>query len=421
MHKIHYNKQLNLFLAIAFGMILSGLIFSGPAFSFEEKQKNCLSVTPVDYGIYCENLNIQKRIIKNRQNLSQIFKAEGFSPSRIHEIVTKCKDVMDVRKIRAGKPYYVMNFRYSGTVPRYLVYETTPLDYIIFDLGNPVSVYKGIKHFKIKTRTVEGTIDSSLWNAFSKNNLNFNLATKLSEIFAWSIDFFHFQKGDKFTMVIEEKWVNNKKAGTGKIIAAKMTIRGKEHYAFRFKSNDGRVSYYDENGKSLQKRFLKAPLKYVCITSGFTRRRFHPIYHKYKAHLGIDYSAPRGTPIMTVGDGIIETVGYDRTRGKYIRVRHNHKYMSQYIHMCRYARGMKKGVRVSQGDVIGYVGTTGLATGPHLDFRFWIDGRPVNYLTTNISVNSSVDKKHISSFRSFVAGMKAKLDTTNMKKFIAKK
>ncbi len=243
-------------------------------------------------------------------------------------------------------------------------------------------------------------------------DLDDNLAFRLSEIFGWQIDFYAIQDGDYFSVVFEEEYVNGEFSSTGKILSAYFSHNKKDFYGFAFNVEDG-TEYYDLDGNSLRRAFLKAPLKFSRISSKFTQSRFHPVLKIYRPHTGIDYAAGIGTPVQAVGDGVILSAEYNRGAGNYVRIKHNGTYASGYMHLSRYGTGIRKGARVRQGDVIGYVGSTGLSTGPHLDFRFWINNQPANYLTLEFPSSNPIDKKYKADFDKLKKVQLAKLQLLN--------
>jgi len=410
---LRFNSRISYIFKIL--LLLQLLISANPAFARQDISDS--KSIAVQYGIECDNPQINKDVIKSGQNLSEILLAAGVSYNQIHEAIIKARKVFDVRKLRAGKPYCIIKSSKEAEKIFYFIYEPNPVDYVVFDLGESVNVYKDSKAAKIRPRTVEGVIESSLSGAFANQGINHKLASRLSEIYAWSLDFYHLQKGDSFKLIFEEKYIGNKILGTGKILGARITHTGKDYYAFYFENNKGR--YYDENGRSLRNAFLKAPLKFFRITSGFSRSRLHPILHQYKEHLGVDYAAPKGTPVMSVGDGVVEKLSYGRGSGNYLQIRHNKTYMTQYLHLSKYAKGIKAGTRVNQGETIGYVGSSGMATGPHLDFRFWVNGKPVNFLKQDIPTADPVEPKLMDEYNNFIASLKADLDTDKTIRFSA--
>ena len=256
---------------------------------------------------------------------------------------------------------------------------------------------------------MSGVIETSLWETMLDAGAMPELIHSLSEVFAWQVDFYRIQKGDKFKVIYEQINVKDKPAGIGKILGAYFNHFGKDYYAIFFDQGSG-ISYFDENGQSLQKQFLRAPLRYKRISSKYTRRRYHPVEKRYKAHLGTDYAAAPGTPIRTVGDGIVEEARYNKYNGRYVKIRHNSVYSTQYLHMSGFARGIKEGARVTQGQTIGYVGSTGLATGPHLCFRFWKNGEQVDALKVELPPSEPVKEEYQDSFNNIKKVMIQKLD-----------
>jgi murein DD-endopeptidase MepM/ murein hydrolase activator NlpD len=219
----------------------------------------------------------------------------------------------------------------------------------------------------------------------------------LVDVYAWQIDFFRIQKGDWFKVIYEEKLVDGQPVGVGKILAVQFKHEGRQFQAYYFDQGSG-TDYFDEEGNSLRKAFLKAPLNFTRISSRYTPRRFHPVQKRWKAHLGTDYAAPTGTPIQTVGDGVVVEAGYNSGNGNYVKVKHNGTYTTQYLHMSRIAKGMRKGAHVKQGQTIGFVGSTGLATGPHLCFRFWKNGKQVDALKVEIPPSEPIESEHLDTF-----------------------
>jgi len=241
------------------------------------------------------------------------------------------------------------------------------------------AVWNGLKDVDTVRQFFTGKIETSLWNAFISGGANPSAAFELSEIFAWTIDFFWLQKEDSFSMVYDEYFIEGIPYGIGSIYGAFFRHAGRDFLAIPFEQN-GKNDFYDEKGNSLRKAFLKAPLRYSRISSRYSNSRLHPILKVHRPHHGVDYSAPVGTPVMSVGDGVVTKAGYDGAAGNMVRIRHNSTYSTAYLHLNKFGKGIRHGVHVRQGDLIGYVGSTGLSTGPHLDFRFYKNGHPVNPL-----------------------------------------
>jgi len=333
----------------------------------------------IKYGISYDSLNIIEGKIKRNQFLSDLLSEYGVPYPDINQVVQLSHEVFDVRKIKRDNPYVVFQTKDSLNRTRYVVYEHTPTDYIVFDLGDSINVYKETKQIISEQKTASGIISVSLWNTINEKNLNPVLVNDLSEIFAWSIDFFGLQKGDSLKIVYEEQYVDSTSIGISKIYAAWFNHMGEDFFAIPFVQND-RESYFDINGNSLRKAFLKAPLRFSRISSRFSNSRLHPILKIRRPHHGVDYAAPVGTPVHAIGDGKIIKTGYFGGAGRMVKIRHNSVYTTAYMHLSRYGKGVKSGKYVKQGDIIGYVGSSGLSTGPHLDFRFYKYGTPIDPL-----------------------------------------
>ena len=330
------------------------------------------------YGIGLQGLDVCEGAVQKGATLAGILGSRGICPQRIAALAEASRGVFDLRQLRVGQPYSL--FLDDDGQPRHFVYEASATEYVVFDLVEPVSVRAASKPVETKIRTAAATVSYSLWETLLSQGVDPNLIVSLDEVLGQSVDLFHLQPEDHIALVFDELFVEGQKIGAGRIRAARMVHEGAVYNAFYYEN--GRTGgYYDENGRSVQRRFLKAPLKYNRISSGFSRRRRHPILNTYRPHLAIDYAAPTGTPVMAVGDGTVMRTGHDKHAGRYIRLRHGSRHESRYIHLSRFAKGMRAGRRVQRGEVIGFVGQTGLATGPHLDFAFYRDGAPVNYRT----------------------------------------
>ena len=350
-------------------------------------------------------------IVEPGQNLSVILRKHGLSLTEVHQLTEKTKGVFDVRKIRDGQAYAVFSTRDSIPQKAYFVYEESPKSYIVFDLRNGFQVdlrngfqvTRGENPVKWERKTVGGRVESSLWVAMQQCGTNPQLALDLSNIFGWSIDFFGLQKDDEFRVWYEQETVEGKALQNFHILAASFAHEDSIYYAIPF-VQDGEELYYNADGNSLEGEFLKAPLDYYRISSRFSNSRFHPVLRRYRAHHGVDYAAPKGTPVYAIGKGKViakayqaggagnylkirhnsrYTTTYMHLSGfaKYLKIRHNSRYTTTYMHLSGFAKGIKVGSEVKQKEVIGYVGSTGLSTGPHLDFRVYDNGTPVNPLT----------------------------------------
>ncbi len=356
-------------------------------------------------GIAMDGYTLKTGVVKSGQTLAHLLNPHGISNATIFQAAKTSKPVFDVRRIKAGNTYSLISSPKDDNQVKYFIYDQTSTSYVAFAFEKPIQVYTGKKEIKIKTRTLSATITSNLWNAASDSGMSQELIYALGDIFAGTMDFRHLHKGDEFMITFEEQFVENKYVGIEKIKAAQLTCSNNTFQAFGYEAN-GRVSYYDEQGNSLEKSFLKCPLKYSRISSKFTTRRLHPIKQKYMAHPGIDYAAPRGTPVRSVGDGTIVFKGYCKSAGNYIKIKHTGLGISEYLHLSKFNARIKKNQTVKKGQIIGYVGSTGYATGPHLDLRFKKNGKYVDYSKMNLPTGKSLTNPHKEIFLKQVATIK---------------
>ncbi len=354
-----------------------------------KKQKTAISESEITketkeiktlFGLNPDSFLIKNGKVKKGQNLSEILTSFKLNYSDIDNLVKNTKSTFDVRKINAGNKYTAFCSPDSSNNLEYFVYEKSPINYIVYSFNDSVSVSQYTKEIESIRKYVSDTIKSSLWNAMSDAGANPLLANDLSEIYAWAIDFFGIQKGDLFKIIYDEKYVDSTSLNEFVIHAACFTHYNKDYWAFEFEQDSLR-SFYDENGNSLRKAFLKAPLRFSRISSRFSNSRYHPVLKIRRPHHGVDYAAPTGTPVHSIGDGIVIKKGYQkRGGGRYVKVKHNSVYTTSYMHFSKFAKGIKVGTAVSQGQTIGYVGQSGLATGPHLDFRVYKNGTAIDPL-----------------------------------------
>ena len=361
------------------------------------------------FNIPIDSFNVVPGKVRSGQNLSDILVSKGISMSKIDEISKKSILTFDVRKMKVDNPFYFFMNKKNSSKVDYFIYEINPVDYVVYQLSDSLRIYKEKKPIETLIKSASGVITSSLWNALEAQALDYNLALSLSEIYQWSIDFYGLQKGDKFRVVYEENFVYGKSIGIGRIFAAQFVHAKEDFYAFRF-TQDNEDGYYDNKGQSLKKAFLKAPLKFSRISSSFSANRFHPVLKIYRPHFGVDYAAPTGTPVMSIGDGTIIAKAYQAAGGgNYLKIKHNSVYTTSYMHLSGYASGISNGTRVRQGQVIGYVGATGLASGPHLDFRVFFNGSPMDPLKVKSEPGIPVDKKYMANYTTHRDSMLTKL------------
>lgn len=355
-----------------------------------------------EYGINVDSLIVIHATVKSNEYLSDILLKYNVEYAVIDQLARTTRDTFDVRKIRAGNNYAVITTSDSIKKPLYFVYEISAANYVLYQLTESVYAVRGQKEITVNTDTLTGTINSSLWNAIADDGQDPSLSISLSEIYSWTIDFFGLQKSDDFTAIYDEFYVEGQYIGPGKIHAARFMHGGKELYAFYFIQN-GKGDYFDEKGNSLQRAFLKAPLKYSRISSRFSNNRLHPVLKISRPHHGVDYAAPSGTPVFSVGSGTVIAKGYQKSGGgNYVKIKHNSVYTTVYMHLQGFAKGINIGKQVSQGELIGYVGKTGLATGPHLDFRFYKNGQAVDPLKVESPPSKPIEEQYRPEFDSVV-------------------
>ena len=357
---------------------------------FEEEIKE----PNIKFGFDLDSFSIKNGTIKEGQVLGEILYLHHIDHNQINRIVKKSKDIFDFRRAVPGKKYTVLCSKDTNETAQVFIYEKSLSEYVVFDIRNDIKVYIGKKPVEIKNRLSSGIIESSLWNALVNNNLSPALVVELEAIYAWTLDFFKIQKGDYFTVLFEEKYVEGEFIGIGDVKASAFTHSGNNFYAFYFEENELYGDFFDHEGNNLRKTFLRAPIKYSRISSRFSKRRKHPVTGQWKGHFGTDYAAPTGTPIMATANGTISRASYSRNNGNYVKIKHNTKYSTQYLHMSKIASGIKKGKFVKQGDVIGYVGSTGLATGPHVCYRFWKNGRQVDPYKEKLPAGEPIKKEN---------------------------
>lgn len=337
------------------------------------------------YGIEYENYDVVTEQVGNGQTLSHILGSLGVGPATVDRIDRGCKPVFDMRGMRAGHPYTAFLEQDSlGRRLCHFVYEKNPMDYIVVSLaGDSIAVRQESKEVTTVRRKEKAKIDkinNSLWNATIAAGMPASIPCEMEDIFGWNVDFFALQEGDEFTVIFDERWIDTVRVGTGTVWGAEFRHNGKVYRAIPFRQ-DGRLAYWDENGNSLRRQFLKAPLKYTRISSRFSPSRLHPILKVRRPHLGVDYAAPAGTEVVAIADGVVTEKRWDsKGGGNILKIRHANNYISGYLHLKGYVKGIAVGSRVSQGQPIAYVGSTGRSTGPHLDFRIWKNGTAIDPL-----------------------------------------
>ena len=333
----------------------------------------------------------------------------GVSPLDIQEIVQATRQVFNFKKVQPGQKYSIYSDRQGGLDSlKFVVDHEKILN--IAKVGDAFRARLVMVPFRIVRFVTTAEIDQSIFLSLQRIGADPQLAIELATIFQWDIDFFKdIHRGDTFSILYEKKIYDNGKEQMGPVLAARIVSQGYPHNAFRYQSKDGSTNYFDEEGKSLQKSLLRTPLEYSRVSSNFSYRRKHPVTHNYAPHLGVDYAAPTGTPVRATGDGTVAEATRNGSSGNYVRIRHNNRYETYYLHLSRFGRGVRSGARVSQGQVIGYVGSTGLSTGPHLDYRIRVAGTFVNPRSIALPSMDPVPASEMASFENvmttYLAGL----------------
>lgn len=361
----------------------------------------------IKYGFVLDSFHITESTIQKNQFLSDLLLQFKVDYADIDKLVKATNDLFDVRNFRVGKPYMVLNADTSDAAD-YFIYEPSVYNYLVYDLKNH-TLTDVKKDVVTQIESASGIIESSLWQTMIDNELDMELTAKMEDVLAWSVDFHHIQKEDRFKLIYEQHYIDGAPVGVGEIRGAYFKNGDNDFYAFYFE-NDVHTGFYDLEARPMEKAFLKSPVKYSRISSRYNLRRFHPILRRTKAHLGTDYAAPYGTPIFAVADGVVTHAAYSGGNGKYIKIKHDKTYQTQYLHMSKFEKDIKPGVHVKQGETIGYVGSTGLATGPHVCFRFWKNGRQVNHLKEDLPPPEPMAEKDIPRFNILKDTMKKRLD-----------
>ena len=364
----------------------------------DKKENKLVHVPKYEYGILVDSFKVIKDIVKPNQTLGEILYFNHIDHPQINKIVNASKNIFDVRRINAGQNYTVICSKDSIDKAKFFIYEIDPVNYVVFDLTKDMSVFLGKKDIEVRLKKATGDINNSLWITMEEKGLSPRLAHELSTIYAWTIDFFKIQKGDAFKVYYEDRYIENKYIGIGRIIAAEFIHNNKSYFAYYYKEKNDRGDYFNEKGETLRKAFLMAPVDYKRISSRYSKNRKHPVTGRWKGHFGTDYAAATGTPIWTTADGVVIKASYTRNNGNYVKIKHNNTYTTQYLHMSKIKSGIKRNVKVKQGQIIGYVGSTGLATGPHVCYRFWKNGRQVDPYKQKLPPGDPIKKENFEDF-----------------------
>lgn len=369
-----------------------------------------------EYGFVLNDYEVIRDTIKSGDSFGGIMGFHGVSHNKVYEVMQQVREIFNPKKLNVGKPYAILKAKDSVSTPSFFIYEDDAIDYTVVNIGDNIAAYKAQKPVTIKQKTVSGVITSNLSSAMQNEGLSVLLSHELSNIYQWSIDFWKLQKGDQFKMVYNERYINDTiYAGIENIEGAVFVHQDKPYYAFNYAVDPetGKGDFYDENARPLESFFLKAPLNFSRISSRYSGRRFHPVQKTWKAHRGTDYAAPHGTPIWSTANGTVIASGYTAGNGNYVKVKHNDTYTTQYLHMSK--RLVKVGERVKQGDVIGKVGSTGLATGPHVCYRFWVRGKQVDPFRQNLPAAEPIAENLKEDYFAAIEPIKERLEAIAFK------
>ncbi len=372
--------------------------------------------TPViiqKFGFIYNDYKVIEDTIRKDESFGEILYRNHVDFPEIHKIVEASKDSFDVKKLRTGKPYTVLAKNDSTEKAQVFIYQPNKIDYVVIDFKDSIITQLHKKSIKTVVKTATGKITSSLSEAMDEQGLDYALVNEMSDIYAWTIDFFHLQKEDNFKIIYEEKFIDDTiYAGLGEIKSAYFEHKNTPFYAFNFVTDSTKniSDYYDEQANTLRRQFLKAPLKFSRISSRYNLKRFIRYYGKIKPHRGTDFAAGVGTPIMSTANGTVIESRRRGGNGNYVKVRHNATYTTQYLHMKK--RLVKKGDFVKQGDVIGTVGMTGNTSGPHVCYRFWKNGKEVDPFKQKLPSAAPIKEHLKEAYLKFIEPLKEQLDQT---------
>ncbi len=364
-----------------------------------------------------DQYQVFKDTVDKNDTFGAILNRHNLPFPEIYKITEKIKDTFDVKRIKVGRPYVLLSQKDSLdslSRPKVFIYEQDPVHYTVIDFQDSIQVHYKSKKVTTREKTAVVTIEKSLYQDIADKNLSPKLAMELSNIYAWTVDFFHLNKGDSFKVIYDDVYIDDTVyVGIGNIYAALFNYGGKKFYAFRYPEDSLKTAYdyFDEEGRTLRKQFLKAPLKFGRITSRYSMHRYIKLYGRVKPHLGTDFAAPTGTPIMATANGVVTKKAYTSGNGYYIKIKHNATYSTQYLHMSKFAKGIHVGSVVKQGDIIGYVGATGHATGPHVCYRFWKNGKQVDALKEKMPPAKPIDSTRLEKYLQDIQPVKQRLDS----------
>lgn len=356
-----------------------------------------ITIPTIQYGFVLDTFQVDRDTFRRGEYLGDILLRHGIDYPTIQQLAINADTVFKINRFRINRPYTVLT-RDTAQGADHFIYEPSVYEYVVFDLKGDLGVRKTKRPISTKSFAKGGTIESSLWAAMDQIGAGPELFVRIEDALQWSVDFTRVQKGDQFKAVYDQNYIEGQHVGAGLVHAAHYKTGDTEFYAIYYDGSKEHEGYYDLEGRPMNKGFLKAPVKASRISSYYNLNRFHPILKRRRPHLGTDYAAPHGTPIQAVGDGVVSIASYTNGNGNYVKIKHDDTYQTQYLHMSGFADGIRAGSHVKQGQTIGYVGSTGLATGPHVCFRFWKNGRQVNHLRLNFPPPEPLPESELAKF-----------------------
>lgn len=418
-----------------FGFFLLFLFFIGCGSNDEAineviKKGSSTIPSPInEYGFVLDSFQVKRDTVKSNWTMSHMFAPYSISQLDINVAAEKAADsLIGLRYVKEGTPFIILSAPGdTSETAEYIIYPQNIIDFVVFDFRDSVSVEKRSKPNEVNEKMISGEIikHSNLTLALDQQlkdvNMTEEMAEYMSGVFAWAIDFFRLYPGDEFKVIYNEKSVEGRPYAIGGISSVWFKHQGREFYAFQYALDSERkqIGFFNEEGKEMRRPFLMAPVKYSRISSGFSGRRFHPVQKRWKAHLGTDYAAPKGTPIVTTANGTVIAASYNSGNGNYVKVKHNETYSTQYLHMSGFAKGIRKGVYVEQGQSIGYIGSTGLATGPHVCYRFWKNGKQINHRAEKFPSSIPMVDSLLPSYMEFIQPIRERIDDLPITPYVA--
>lgn len=390
----------------------------------ENDKKNQSSTTKADsaqvkvepivkYNFTFNDFIVDTGRVANGESFGALMPKYGISQEQVFKVTSETDSIFSVKKVKPGQLFTVLSIQKDTIkVPQYFIYEIDAIDYMVYSFVDSVQSYRAQKDFETHTLEAGGVITSSLWNAFMDNGLSANLVMEMAKLFAWRIDFFDLKKDDKFKLIYDMNWVEGTYVGIPTIQAVLFQHNKKDYYMFRYFTDSVTSSYYTELGESMKRALLSAPLEYTRISSKFSNSRLHPVLKIYRPHHGVDYAAPKGTEVVATGDGVVIFAGSAGQAGNMVKIKHSvGDIETKYLHLSKFGPGIKKGVKVMQGQKIGEVGSTGISTGAHLDYRVFIGGKPVDPLSIDLPSGEPLKDSALIKFKAYIEPLKFKLDS----------